>query len=440
MSGWDGDQGHDAGHDEWAGRLRQSLRREAEQVAVPDRLAAVRAAARRAEAPRRTWLVAAAAALLLVAGGGLVWQLAGSGGGVASSGAAPMAQDQAAGKAGGERAGAAAPAAPGTIEATDAAASPPPARATGAAPVREVSGATIGFASPTGNLVCYLDGAEAVCQILSTPAWERAVSRPCPVIGGGTTSFRHDQGSVTLGSGGAALVCGTQGLPQLDLAARDASTGWYDGRRDASVTTGYGTVPVLPYGGVATTTGGVRCAMSEAGVRCDDPSGSAFVLSAEQVSLAGPSGSGRVTVRYVAVTGTGAFVTPSGGIWCLVDGGSGAACEVAQPTYRPPAKPASCELDWGHRISVDASGAGFACTGDTFVESAATGTASTSWFDGSFGGTVGLANGQPGAVLGYGSTLTAGAYTCAVETTGVTCTDRSGRGFAVARQTFSILP
>ncbi|HOB04226.1 MAG TPA: hypothetical protein PKM36_03010 [Propionibacteriaceae bacterium] len=430
--------------DEMARLLKGALRSEADRVDVPDRFAEVRTAAQGSEPRRTPWLYAVAAALVLVLGGGLIWQTGLFRGAESTTMAAPApasAQDQ------GERAQvsrapaqASAPAGGATQVAGGAGATPGPGTSVPQATSRTVTGPTIAFAAPSGNIVCLMSRGEVACQVLSATAWEQAAPRPCPVIGGGTMPFQYDKGGVSLTANGATLYCGGQALVAVDLAQKNPATSWYQAGRDTTVTTPYGTAPVLPYGGTATTTSGQKCSMAESGVLCQDPSGSAFALAKESLTLAGPTAATRTVSRYITVTQSAAFVTPSGGIVCAVDPSS-ATCEVKQPTYTPPAKPASCQLEWAGRIAVTSTERGFVCVGDSMFDLPTTGSAPwTTWFDPAFGITVPLPSGGQGAVLGYGSTITSGSYTCQVETTGVTCTDKAGRGFVVTKESYRYLP
>jgi hypothetical protein len=275
-----------------------------------------------------------------------------------------------------------------------------------------------------------------VCQAMSATTWEQAAARACEAATPGWTTFRHDQGSVVLTGSGAALVCGTEGLPMLALEAKDPATAWYDPRIHASVPTKYGVAPVLPYGGVAVTPDGTRCEMSERGIYCAASSGAALSLSRDQVSLAGPTGPNRTVVRYVLTTDA-AFVTPSRRIVCRIDG-DGAICELTEPTFTPPPRPADCDLEWGPRIGVNRTSLGFYCHGDTMAQ-VAEGSTWGGLYDPRFPAQGVAASGRQGSVLGYGSTISTSRYTCSVAPAGVTCTERpTGRGFTVATGSYQV--
>lgn len=104
------------------------------------------------------------------------------------------------------------------------------------------------------------------------------------------------------------------------------------------------------------------------------------------------------------------FRSPTGNIHCLMLGGNPAfaRCDLRAftPSYR---RPADCDLDFGHAFEVASRGyAGPVCAGDTVI--------------------------QPGSpVLPYGAAISLGGITCRSERTGMTCTNRDGHGFSVAR-------
>ncbi len=106
-----------------------------------------------------------------------------------------------------------------------------------------------------------------------------------------------------------------------------------------------------------------------------------------------------------------AFRSPSGNIACAMWTGdwSGARCDLMEltPSYRK--RPADCDLEWGRSFAVDAQGKGYlACVGDSVFD--------------------------PGAfTLGYGKSVSLGAFTCTSQKSGVTCTNGQGHGFSVAK-------
>ena len=114
------------------------------------------------------------------------------------------------------------------------------------------------------------------------------------------------------------------------------------------------------------------------------------------------------------------FTTPSRNIACYVTSGTAgdptdpgqARCDIAQATWSPPARPASCTGDWGHALTVGPDGSGFGCVSDS------------------------AANDN---VADYGTTQVRGAFSCAVDQAGITCTDLdTGHGFAVSREQYRL--
>jgi hypothetical protein len=105
------------------------------------------------------------------------------------------------------------------------------------------------------------------------------------------------------------------------------------------------------------------------------------------------------------------FQAPSGNIHCMIATGTyaEARCDIFEGTLSYPVQPADCDLDWGHAFSVGPSGPGApACAGDTVAQ----------------GGSL---------VLQYGSSVTQGVFTCMSERSGMTCLNREGHGFTLAR-------
>lgn len=105
------------------------------------------------------------------------------------------------------------------------------------------------------------------------------------------------------------------------------------------------------------------------------------------------------------------FRSPSGNIHCVIAAGPRpvARCDLLDftPSFRR--RPPDCDLDWGHAFEVAGRGpAGLVCAGDTVAV-------------------------QGAPVLDYGHSVTLGGITCRSERTGMTCTNRDGRGFSIAR-------
>jgi hypothetical protein len=55
-------------------------------------------------------------------------------------------------------------------------------------------------------------------------------------------------------------------------------------------------------------------------------------------------------------------------VGCYLNG-KGARCDVKNPKWDAPPKPATCELDWGQGVSIDRKGrADYVCAGDTTLD------------------------------------------------------------------------
>ncbi len=109
------------------------------------------------------------------------------------------------------------------------------------------------------------------------------------------------------------------------------------------------------------------------------------------------------------------FQTPSGNVHCAhVPGGSGTPeglrCDMRKYDGRGPARPADCDFDWIPGASLGRTGRAelFGCVSDS-VQS--------DW-----------------PVARYGTTWKRGSFSCTVEKTGVTCTNRSKIGFFLSRR------
>lgn len=168
----------------------------------------------------------------------------------------------------------------------------PPAPAPPAA--RTVTGSTIGFASPSGNIVCTMRASGGVHCAIREATWKgsavpKAKQRNCDA----TEPFGHWQ-ELLLDETGAWGHCATEATTMeayftLDGApnalGREFRT-WHDPQRDATFSWGsVAAAPVLPYGGTATT-GRYRCVMATTGVSCTDTAtGAGFLLSRAKVRV-----------------------------------------------------------------------------------------------------------------------------------------------------------
>jgi hypothetical protein len=102
------------------------------------------------------------------------------------------------------------------------------------------------------------------------------------------------------------------------------------------------------------------------------------------------------------------FHLPSKNIGCALDG-SFLRCDVNQFTNPRPARPKSCDLDYGNAFGLHATGrASRLCVGDTAVD-------------------------PRSPTLRYGSTWSRGGFTCKASAAGLRCTNRSGHGFFLSR-------
>lgn len=107
------------------------------------------------------------------------------------------------------------------------------------------------------------------------------------------------------------------------------------------------------------------------------------------------------------------FSSPSGNIGCMGETGGGNAvneirCDIRTHSYRPPAKPASCDFDWGGGLSVMRRGrASWNCVSDTVLGSK--------------------------SKLAYGTSRRIGGITCKSSKAGMRCTNAAGHGFFLSR-------
>jgi len=113
------------------------------------------------------------------------------------------------------------------------------------------------------------------------------------------------------------------------------------------------------------------------------------------------------------------FQSPSGNLACEITGETSkvparVTCSAATYFYIPPPSPPDCTVgEFGHAITLTRNiGAHFACTPGP--KTAATG------------------------ILPYGSTTTLDSITCASSTEGVVCTDDTGHGFHIERDTYKL--
>jgi hypothetical protein len=112
-------------------------------------------------------------------------------------------------------------------------------------------------------------------------------------------------------------------------------------------------------------------------------------------------------------TGSFQFSTPSKNIGCYVAADS-ARCDIAKKAWKPPAKPADCELDYGNGVAIfGLEEATVVCAADTVLGGAKT--------------------------LAYGEVVRVGSFLCDSESSGVRCTNEDSRdGFALSRKAYTM--
>ena len=102
------------------------------------------------------------------------------------------------------------------------------------------------------------------------------------------------------------------------------------------------------------------------------------------------------------------FKTPSRNIYCAA--GGGLRCDIRSGVRPRPAHPSSCTVDYGQGVELSRRGrAKYVCAGDTVL-------------------------GLNVPTLRYGQTWSRGGVTCTSRSTGLTCRNKSGRGFFMSRE------
>ena len=166
---------------------------------------------------------------------------------------------------------------------------------------------------------------------------------------------------------------------------------------------------VLAYG-TTRQFGVFKCSSSVAGLKCFNASGNGFVLSARH----------SYTLREAAPR-NGAFKTPSANIVCgygiAPDGSASMECGI-KSGLRPPPQAIHCAAGdpIDKRVSLRDAGRAVPvlCAGDP--------------------GPLLPQIGAAAKVLAYGRTIRVGGISCASAATGLTCRNRSGRGFFLSRE------
>jgi hypothetical protein len=140
----------------------------------------------------------------------------------------------------------------------------------------------------------------------------------------------------------------------------------------------------------------------------------------EQEKPAGPNGEatgggdGAPPAADVEVDESAAFATPTGNIECFIDKLT-VRCDIAERSWKPPAPPADCELDYGQGVTLAAGGpAELVCAGDTVI-------------------------GPNGPELPEGQSISAGLLRCESAESGLTCRDiETGRGFELSAEGYEL--
>jgi hypothetical protein len=164
---------------------------------------------------------------------------------------------------------------------------------------------------------------------------------------------------------------------------------------------------------------------------CDVPSDRRSEGSApatEQSQPAGPSKKVAQAVPETSITVVPVdvefthFASPSGNIACVItssgDGelvARGVRCDIDERDWSPPARPADCQLDYGHGVLLGVGeSAQLLCAGDTTI-------------------------GSDSEPLAYGDAITAGPLRCESAQSGITCRDvESGHGFSISREAYQL--
>jgi hypothetical protein len=156
-----------------------------------------------------------------------------------------------------------------------------------------------------------------------------------------------------------------------------------------------------------TTTAGPAVGGSAPGI-----TGATTPAATTPASTAPPAATPSVVIATVSADTT-LFVTPSGNIACALTA-TGARCDIGDRSWVVPAKPASCQLDYGNGVSVNASGAAVSCAGDTLLHSNTN-------------------------VLAYGHGIRNGQVQCVSQPTGVRCEYLAGgHGFTIAKEAYTL--
>jgi hypothetical protein len=194
----------------------------------------------------------------------------------------------------------------------------------------------------------------------------------------------------------------------LLLAGCSASSSGTAGRSVGTAATGGSTASGGGSGGPAGI-GGLVTVIQSVGAGTGGPTGSSGGSGTTAVAS---ELSGLPPVTATRSTPAGeilAFVTPSQNIGCQMDD-TQVRCDIRDRTWPVPATPASCELDYGQGLYVNAKGSGLVCAGDTVFGPAGT------------------------PVLDYHQAAIVPGFACVSLQAGVTCRNAStGHGFTISR-------
>ena len=132
------------------------------------------------------------------------------------------------------------------------------------------------------------------------------------------------------------------------------------------------------------------------------------------VAVAAPPGAvGPLPLTTREVSEVTGFTSPSGDIGCYIHPDY-VRCDIRERDWSPPLRSASCPVEWGQGIYLEAgTPADFVCAGDTALMSA--------------------------GPLAYGDTIVAGSIECTSTPDGITCWDFVyGGEFSIARQAYHL--
>lgn len=141
-----------------------------------------------------------------------------------------------------------------------------------------------------------------------------------------------------------------------------------------------------------------------------------LVCSLVLAIAAAPAVTGAATAKSVIRE----FRTPTGNIGCVFSSGlDGAAaptvrCDIRSRLRPEPKRPSSCPLDYGDSLQVERTGATIlVCHGDTAID-------------------------PRSRVLAYGHQFLRDGIICVSRFSGLTCTNASGHGFFLSRQSWRV--